>query len=1095
MFQGQEVAISTEGVTVCNNTNMAGVSFKCGRECGQQEYLFTSWEPKCHPCPSSGVTCSGENEVIVDYASFAKVTNNKIKDEDTPDNYYCEMTFQVYLCPAELCCTNISGCSFNGYNAQQLCAKNRDPNVNFCGKCKNGYSEIIGTYECAKCNENQLYLLLIPFIACFFLEMYLILRNPYIVTPLFTYVYKSLLYFYQILPILTYESYLSLVINIINVFDLSVLTTWGSNGTCLFANMTAWDKLWVNFIIPVILLIELLILRLVPEIMDWCKSRKTILKQLQGGGGSSNANYNGRGFEYYGMNDDEEYEDKSLQFEPSYDPTLHTSIWDGDDDSMGAGLLSNDTLHSIKLEQDMTINKSSSIISDNKNNKKSHKKSYQLIRKHIKRQEKFDLAQLLREHYKEAWWNTLLIIYIVVCESSIKMFNCASVGNKQYLWYAGSVECFTIWNYLFIAIFLILLLFPFYIVYSLWKLRGSLSQWRRIKFAAFTMSYRRKCWYYESVMMFRRIMLISVYAFPKGNQYLLRALISFFCGIILSIHVKVQPFRYKINNHLETLLLLLLFLVSTLSTVSDTTGLDLKYPTSTIACIPLLFLPYLAFRYCRNRVVPHVKDMVVKSKQNIYHQRKITKTNEQYMSHHETNSNYYDDDDDNNDDYALMDDDDDKPLKHSKRKPLTDDYNEYIAPHLNLKDATNPNKKRTISLAEGNNVVESFKVKQKKPNYLTQTPSSSSQSKKQYKYSSLKTNKKHTLTKTDGEELLELSANDSDDDMYAQTPLKYNQPHLIIGDDGQIELALWAERGGKDIQNTPSPSSNSKNKQKKNRLKLDLLNTKSNTSDNNDNDNNSPFTPSGGGNNNNNNNKKKGSWYNVFGGRERTISEQYQQAEKQQQYEAFQKEKIEKKKKSNNGDNNNNHNNNNNSGIMSNLYSSLKKSKRESTVSEQGDYDLSVNINDDDDENDIVSDLFLSPAAKRKKAAQKFEKKQQKETQLEMEEFSKASTVITHHGSNSTIKESNDNDDNNDNNDNDKKEEEEQESNHIKNFSFQFTSKPRYNSIGSHTVFSQTLNGDDEDQQNNFLELIDVDDDKNNKNKNKNDNDNEEYIQ
>ena len=189
--------------------------------------------------------------------------------------------------------------------------------------------------------------------------------------------------------------------------------------------------------------------------------------------------------------------DGSMQFEPSYDPTMYTSLID---DSMDAGLLMNDTLQSPHA-----YNQQPDLKRGGNGKPESRKKSYVLIRKHMQRQEKFDLSQRLREHYKEAFWNTLLIIYIILCESSIKMFNCATVDDKKYLWYAGDIECYYTSQYVFIAVFCALLLFPFYIIYALWKLRGSLSQWRRIKYAAFTMSYRSSKWYYEAVMMFRRV--------------------------------------------------------------------------------------------------------------------------------------------------------------------------------------------------------------------------------------------------------------------------------------------------------------------------------------------------------------------------------------------------------------------------------------------------------------------------------------------------------------------------------------------------------------------------------------------------------------
>eukprot|EP01083_Nonionella_stella_P235884 829000_1 len=615
---GQEVDISTEGVAVCSNEDMKGVSFKCGKECGEQQYSFTRWEPECHTCPPYGVVCNGENIVQIEYAYYAKLrSSNKSISQDNPDDYVCSLEFDMLLCPAQLCCTNITGCWFNGYNLENMCATNRDPNVNFCGQCLDGFSEVYGSYECGECTHDQLHLLLIPIGVILLLEIYLIQRNPFVVTPLFTFVYKSLLYFYQILPILTYESYLSIVSGIINMFDLSIITSFtklfnadGSHsGICLFANLTSYGKLWMNFITPGIFVIGLILIRLVIYLKDWCKARQTLKQYL---------------LQF-------SYDLDELEYEPSY-----SSRQDGSAADMTLGLINNDAL----AIQDMSDIASRASSVDDPN---AHHKGYQLIRKHLKQQKRFDPAQRVRDHYKDAVYNSLLIVYIVVCESTIKMFNCAALNDgKSYLWYSGNTACYDNMNYIFMALFGVLLLFPFYILYSLWKLRGSLAVWRRIKYPSFTMSYRRKCWYYEAVMMCRRIILISVYAFPKTNQYLLRAIIAFFCGIILTIHVKVLPFRYKINNNLETLLLLLLFLVSTLSTVSNTTGLgaNLKYVTAVIAIIPLLFVPYLAFKYCRYRVLPKVKRLVA--------------------SHPLSATNY--------------------------SKLQTDDYNEYIAPHLQLNE-------------------------------------------------------------------------------------------------------------------------------------------------------------------------------------------------------------------------------------------------------------------------------------------------------------------------------------------------------------------------------------------------------------------------
>merc|ERR1711879_709247 len=135
----------------------------------------------------------------------------------------------------------------------------------------------------------------------------------------------------------------------------------------------------------------------------------------------------------------------------------------------------------------------------------------------------------------------------------------------------GDTPCFSgLWGMaqIFFAVsFGILSLFPLLTWYLLWKLRKSPKE-RREKYPALVCTYREKRWFYESIMMARRIVLLLVYAFPKTQQLLLRGIITFFCTVILLIHARVQPFKERCNNILETILLLLLCLISTLTTIS-----------------------------------------------------------------------------------------------------------------------------------------------------------------------------------------------------------------------------------------------------------------------------------------------------------------------------------------------------------------------------------------------------------------------------------------------------------------------------------------------------------------------------------------------
>ena len=95
----------------------------------------------------------------------------------------------------------------------------------------------------------------------------------------------------------------------------------------------------------------------------------------------------------------------------------------------------------------------------------------------------------------------------------MKLFNCGSVDDKLYLWYSGENECFSgIWAVVqiaFIIIFAVLSLFPLFTWYLLSGLREN-SKERRERYPALVVTYRPRCWYYESIMMTRRIVLLLV---------------------------------------------------------------------------------------------------------------------------------------------------------------------------------------------------------------------------------------------------------------------------------------------------------------------------------------------------------------------------------------------------------------------------------------------------------------------------------------------------------------------------------------------------------------------------------------------------------
>ena len=115
--------------------------------------------------------------------------------------------------------------------------------------------------------------------------------------------------------------------------------------------------------------------------------------------------------------------------------------------------------------------------------------------------------------------------------------------------------------------------------------------------------------------------MIQVYAFPKAQQLMLRGIISFLCTLILGLHLRLQPFKEKWSNYLETGLLIILCLISTLSTISTQQSITgIKAFITVLAALPLLPVFPLGWKYLRRTVVPKLGKAVSRKSQS---QRRI----------------------------------------------------------------------------------------------------------------------------------------------------------------------------------------------------------------------------------------------------------------------------------------------------------------------------------------------------------------------------------------------------------------------------------------------------------------------------------------
>lgn len=77
-------------------------------------------------------------------------------------------------CPNRYCCQLADGCNYVDDFDDNLCAPHRDPSVPLCGKCEEGYSELLGTVNCGLCDRDYWEYLLIPVLIAIAFSVYLL---------------------------------------------------------------------------------------------------------------------------------------------------------------------------------------------------------------------------------------------------------------------------------------------------------------------------------------------------------------------------------------------------------------------------------------------------------------------------------------------------------------------------------------------------------------------------------------------------------------------------------------------------------------------------------------------------------------------------------------------------------------------------------------------------------------------------------------------------------------------------------------------------------------------------------------------------------
>eukprot|EP01084_Bolivina_argentea_P064658 117898_1 len=201
--------------------------------------------------------------------------------------------------------------------------------------------------------------------------------------------------------------------------------------------------------------------------------------------------------------------------------------------------------------------------------------------------------------------NTVNIIisvtYVQVVYSMTRLAACSQLQDgNYYMWYAGSVQCYDFGHILANILTVCGLLLPIglygvqrYYKYNQWETYEQL-------FAATILEYNEHSWYYSAFDLFRRglLVIVPVISIHKEDVSFRTYMISIKCVILLIIHCMIMPYRWSINNHVETFAILMLCFCSLISIPYDASAwVDVQTYLLVCGLLPLVPFPFLFYEY------------------------------------------------------------------------------------------------------------------------------------------------------------------------------------------------------------------------------------------------------------------------------------------------------------------------------------------------------------------------------------------------------------------------------------------------------------------------------------------------------------------
>eukprot|EP01083_Nonionella_stella_P165690 551888_1 len=194
------------------------------------------------------------------------------------------------------------------------------------------------------------------------------------------------------------------------------------------------------------------------------------------------------------------------------------------------------------------------------------------------------------------FWSIFIIFIGNMVTTILRLLACAEIGSVYVHFYGAYHECFGAVWFFALLFFGVVIVSWIYVWFKLYRMSATQRESRFSPLRTMSKHYKPTFWYWESVLMSRRIFLAFMvtieYVSYDVTQYMLLAVLVFY----LVWHCRYYPFLYTRVNNMETICMLMLVLC--LATVIF--DFDDKYPDvvsvmmSFFVLVPIiLFIIYL----------------------------------------------------------------------------------------------------------------------------------------------------------------------------------------------------------------------------------------------------------------------------------------------------------------------------------------------------------------------------------------------------------------------------------------------------------------------------------------------------------------------